>query len=449
MGLAKLVAPWFLRRAGHGEYLRYLQEAEALQWRSPQEIQQVQWQRLQRLLDHAREKVPYYSKLFATHQFRAGSFQSRADLSRIPVLTKTDIQQNEDALIAAGIDKATLTWRRSSGSTGKPTKIYLDTDRGNHSWAYNTRHNRWAGLDWGSRVGSMWGLPINPPDSEPSGLRGRWQGWMSHAMGIPREEYLNPYEYSDAEMQRFVERLVRFQPDVLLGYTNSLYFLAKYVHAAGVRGIHPRGIICGGEALHAEGRQLLESVFDSKVFLRYGSREADIIASECEHGRMHVNDDNLLVEVLTESGEAFGRVLVTDLWNFVMPLIRYDLEDVASWADGPCPCGRGLSILAGVEGRKSEMFRTQDGRTVSGLWFTSFMREIPELSRYQVHQTGYKTFRIRIVTDSDRPPEEILRPAIVQIKGRFGEDTAIQITREVEIRQVGTGKFRFLISDVR
>jgi phenylacetate-CoA ligase len=293
----------------------------------------------------------------------------------------------------------------------------------------------------------MWGLPFNPLDSEGSGLRRKWQSWMSLAMGNPREVYLNPYEYSDHEMRRFVERLVRFQPDVLLGYTNSLYFLAKHVQAAGIRSIRPRGIICGGEPLHPEGRLLLESVFHSKVFLRYGSREADIIASECQHGRMHVNDDNLLVELLTDPGEVFGKVLVTDLWNFAMPLIRYDLEDFASWADGTCPCGRGLSILAGIEGRRSEMFRTQDGRMVSGLWFTSFMREIPELKRYQVHQTGYRTFRIRIVTDPNLPPEEVLRPAISQIRSRFGEDTSIEIIRETEIKQVGTGKFRFLISD--
>lgn len=97
--------------------------------------------------------MPYYSRLFATHQIRARPLQGRADLSRIPVLTKSDIQQNEKQLLAEGTDKATLTWRKASGSTGQPTKVYLNADRANHSWAYNTRHNRWAGLQARQYVG--------------------------------------------------------------------------------------------------------------------------------------------------------------------------------------------------------------------------------------------------------------------------------------------------------
>ena len=148
-------------------------------------------------------------------------------------------------------------------------------------------------------------------------------------------------------MDQFAETLISFQPNILLGYSNSLYFLAKHFSENDIQGVHLRGIICGGETLTPEARKLLESVFKAKVFLRYGSREFDIIASECDHGGLHVNDDNLLVEVLKEPGKKTGRILVTDLNNYAMPLIRYDTEDIASTISGSCPCGRGLSLLGG------------------------------------------------------------------------------------------------------
>ena len=448
MNLVSIAAPVFLRRAGYGDFLRYLAEADAAQWKSGAEIQRLQWQRFHALLAHAAQRVPYYGETFAKHGITARSIETRADLQRVPLLTKSDVQAHGERMLTEGVDKATLTVRRSSGSTGKPTIVFVDRDRANRSWGFNTRHNRWAGLVWGCRLGSMWSeKPSRPPMS--GGFRGVKQRLMWRAMGNPREVHLNPYNYTDVQMQQFVERLAALRPNVLLGYSNSLYFLAQYVQATGVRDIRPRAIICGGESLDSEARRLLESAFTSKVYLRYGSRETDIIASECEQGRLHVNDDNLLVEVLAEPGQPYGRVVITDLWNYAMPLIRYEIGDFASPSEQTCPCGRGLSILAGVEGRSSEMFRTRDGRMVSGLWFTGVFREIPAVKRFQVRQTDYDAFHIRFTSDSNAAPDVLLADAFAKIRAQFGDASRITVVREDEIAQEGSGKFKFLISDVR
>jgi len=448
MNLASITAPVFLRRAGYGDFLRYLAEAEAVQWKSSGEIQQLQWQRFHAILAHAAQRVPYYRDVFAAHGITPGSIAAPADLQRVPLLTKSVVQTQNDLLLTEGVDKSTLTFRRSSGSTGKPTIVYVDKDRANRSWGFNTRHNRWAGLVWGCKLGSMWGgAPSQPVFAK--GLRGVRQRLMWRAMGNPREVHLNPYDYTDAQMQQFVEQLAVLRPDVLLGYANSLYFLAKHLQAAGIGGIRPRAIISGGESLDAEARRLLESVFASRVFLRYGSRETDIIASECEHGKLHVNDDNLLVEVLTDPGQPYGRVVITDLWNYAMPLIRYEIGDFASRSDQACACGRGLSVLAGVEGRSSEMFKTRDGRMVSGLWFNGVFREVPVVKRFQVRQTDYDAFHIRFTTDSSAAPDVLLADVFAKVRRQFGDSSRITVERTDEIVQEGSGKFRFLISDVR
>jgi phenylacetate-CoA ligase len=447
--LASLTAPYLLRRAGHTDYLRYLADDDATQWRPAPEIQALQWERFQRLLSHAARNVPFHRDRFARLGIRPESIARREDLSRIPTISKTDLRQHRDEMVADGVDAATLLTRTSSGSTGKPTLIYIDGDRANRSWAWNTRHNRWAGLDWGCRLASMGlGTRRDASGPAPTGVRGILRSWSARAMGYAREETLDPYNHTEADLRRFAERLVRFRPHVLMGYSNTMHSFARAVQAAGIRGIRPHGIICGGETLDADARQVIESAFDSRVFLRYGTREVDIIASECEQGTLHVADDNLLVEVLAEPGERVGRVVVTDLWNYAMPIVWYDLEDVVSLADEPCSCGRGLSVLAGVEGRRTELFRTVDGRLVSGLWFTVLMRNKPGLSRYQIRQTAPQAFHIRVVTDGIVRTEDMLGSVVTEIQARFGRETTVVITRESEIPQVGDGKFRYLVSDV-
>jgi phenylacetate-CoA ligase len=132
-----------------------------------------------------------------------------------------------------------------------------------------------------------------------------------------------------------------------------------------------------------------------------------------------------------------------------MPLIRYEIGDFASPSDQACPCGRGLSILSGVEGRSSEMFRTRDGRMVSGLWFTGVFREIPAVKRFQVRQTDYDAFHVRYTTDSSVAPDILLADMFAKVRDQFGAASRITVVREDEIAPEGSGKFRFLISDVR
>lgn len=446
MKLVHLTAPWFFRRGGCGDFIRYLEETERNQWKSPEEIHEIQWEKTKQILLHASRKVPYYRSLFQ----RTGldpQLTKREEFSRIPLLTKEIIRDNEDAFFSEGTVKEKLVLKQSSGSTGVPTKIYLDHDRAMHSWAYNLRHNRWAGLDWGCRVGSLWGGPDHqPPEAKLQG-RSLREIMIDYLAGNIREVYLNPFHHSEAEIDHFIRKLRVFRPQILLGYSNSLYFLAQYFRDNRVKGIHPRGIICGGETLLPEARELLQQVFCCKVFLRYGTREADIIASECEEGRLHLNDDNLLIEVHGEPGDSQGSVLMTDLNNRVMPLIRYDLGDIAELDSRKCPCGRGLSVLKSIQGRKSELFKTRDGRRISGLWFNKLARSIQSVRKYQLRQKDYEHFEVLLAVDSP-PSQAEIDHFRQEIQGVFGESCVINIQYVDDIPKAGSGKFHFLISDV-
>src|SRR5262249_37736012 len=132
-------------------------------------------------------------------------------------------------------------------------------------------------------------------------------------------------------------------------------------------------IVTSAEVLTEADRTLVEQTFGCPVFNRYGSREVSVIATECEcRTGLHVMAEGLLVEVVRGEAHArpgeLGAILVTDLLNYGMPMIRYHIGDTGSWADGACPCGRGLPRLASVAGRVSDFVVGADGRVVAGLW---------------------------------------------------------------------------------
>jgi phenylacetate-CoA ligase len=162
------------------------------------------------------------------------------------------------------------------------------------------------------------------------------------------------------------------KPHCIIAYTQALAAFARWVNDRGLRDWPDVHVLCGAEALLPHDRSPIIQAFGPRIFETYGARETMLIASECEiHEGMHVTDENLLVEIARggrplPAGEA-GDVLVTDLHNYGMPLIRYANGDIARMAEGLCACGRGLRKLARVEGRRSDMLRDANGDPVPGI----------------------------------------------------------------------------------
>jgi phenylacetate-CoA ligase len=161
--------------------------------------------------------------------------------------------------------------------------------------------------------------------------------------------------------------------------------------------------------LSIEDRRLLEEVFGCPVFDRYGCREVSVIASECPaHSGLHVNAECLYLEIETPEGRArdgeVGSVLVTDLLNRAMPLIRYRIGDLGAWATGECPCGRGLPRLAALHGRSTDFLVGSDGRLVSGVFLATYVvANRPSLGQVQIRQerAGAVVYRVRPGRDFD------------------------------------------------
>jgi aspartate 1-decarboxylase len=171
-------------------------------------------------------------------------------------------------------------------------------------------------------------------------------------------------------MRGYAANLKRFRPSVITGYPSALTAFSRFCRDTGLDLPSPRAVVTGGERLFAHQRAMIEGVFGAGVYERYGSRRFSIVAHECpEHRGLHIFSDLYHVEVIHESGRPAGKgetgeLVITDLSNLYMPLIRYRTGDLAVQGGSGCPCGRNLPMLERLEERFDESMVAQEGKIV-------------------------------------------------------------------------------------
>jgi phenylacetate-CoA ligase len=204
-------------------------------------------------------------------------------------------------------------------------------------------------------------------------------------------------------MQEYAEALSAFRPVQIQAYAESAYQLARFCASHALKVARPRAIMSSACTLHPHLRETIETVFGAPVFNRYGSREVGDVACECaEHRGLHVPPLTHHVEILRpdlspcEPGET-GEIVVTQLTNAVMPLIRYRIGDMGYWSTEPCGCGRHWPLLGGVTGRSADVLRRRDGGLVDGNYFPHLFKDKVWVESFQVVQEEYEKVKIKIV----------------------------------------------------
>lgn len=423
--------------------LRYLDELERSQYWSREVLIDQQWTLFRAMVTHAFETCPYYRRKFRQVGLEPADLRSREHINSVPTITKEEIQEHRTELISTRYPVGSLIPDMTGGSTGSPMQFYYDRDRQDSRVAAMLRHNRWAGWDIGDRAAILWGAP---QDTRRSGkLRDSVRTWIQE-----RRLILDASALDDAAMARFARALARYQPKVLLAYANTLGLFARYVQAENIEGIRPRGIICSAEVLTEENRRLIEKAFACPVFNRYGSREFAMIASECEkHEGMHINAENLLIEALSEGRsctDADGELVITDLRNFAMPLIRYRIRDVGRLKQAACSCPRGLPLMDVSGGRVTDFLHATNGSKVSGVVIATYViTNIPGIKQIQFIQHDPGAVTIKLVKGHGWSAEA-MNELTERAHKYLGSDMRLQLEFRDQIPQEKSGKYRFSIS---
>lgn len=432
-----------MEKLKHNRIRANLAELLACERKTPEELRALQTVKLQRLLAHTVRHVSAYRSygdllpLIESDPVHA--------MARLPILTKADFRSRRDDFLADGADTSTLILNRSGGSTGQPVTFYMDR----HAVEYSEAA-RWRGLSWwGIRIGDpcvmVWGSPIELSRQQLRRYR-LYERLFKNRIVIPA------FDLNADQIGVYIDKMEAFRPDYLYVWPSTLELFIRLMRE---KGHQPRArlkaIVSTAETLHPHQRRLFEETFACPVVNEYGAREGGILAYECPEGRLHATVENSWIEVLDRStGEpaapgAPGKLVVTDLNNYVMPRLRYQLGDVIAASEERCPCGRGLPILQSLEGREDDTFVTTDGRYVNGQYFTNIARTLASIAQFQIVQTARDAVTLKLVDHPGLADADVqaFREAILQHMG----PVVLTVERLSEIPVSGSGKFRAAIRE--
>lgn len=419
-----------------GEFLPYYWRGyEERQWWSTCEIDAYQKKHFEKILKYSFLQSDYYKESFS------GSLSETLvkPIAELPTLSKVELINNLEKIRVDRIDlfKSVKT---TGGSTGEPVKILKNASALARERCATWRAYEWAGVSLSDRQVRFWGVPHS--------RRGRFKAEITDI--IANRKRISAFSINDDNLYKYYDSICKFKPKYLYGYVSVIEEFARFIKSNNL--MPPsclKSLITTSEVLTDYTRNFIENVFQCRVFNEYGCGEVGSIAHECEYGRMHVMADNLRVEIdSTRHGEA-GEVIVTDLFNFITPLIRYRVGDFATLSDEKCPCGRGLPVIKKIHGRAYDIIKTPGGTRIHPeaviYIFEGIQEKMPVFKQFQVIQTELNTILVNVVPN--RSWKESYGDALrKQLALAIGSEFRYEVNLVESLPRENSGKMRVVKS---
>jgi phenylacetate-CoA ligase len=419
------------------EYWKIL---ERNQWLKPESLVDFQQKRMRALLKHAYENVPYYHNIFNALGLHPSEISKLEDLKKLPILKKAPISSSANELTARNLSKREIVPRYTSGTTAAPLRFYTTNEGISWGTAAWLRAYSWGGYKLGDKHSVI--RAFSASELKNPSLR------IINLL-LRRNVLLNAYGVSTTSIQASARKMQTLRPQFLMGYSWGIHMLADYFMTEGIRPPQLQAIFTSAETTLPSRRIVIEKTFGCEVYDVYGSREFSTIASECErHSGYHIQSENVLLEFIKD-GESVGpgetgAILVTDLHNYAMPFIRYEIGDVGKICEDPCPCGRCLPLFESLEGRNYEFFVTSDGSILYLRDLDTVFEELP-VKMFQIIQRTLDDILINVVAAdgySEKDAEFIKR----NIAWNPRKTTNIEVRKVESIVSERSGKKPYLIN---
>ncbi|MGE0388427.1 MAG: phenylacetate--CoA ligase family protein [Gammaproteobacteria bacterium] len=431
-----------LPQGGGALVLSVLHQLEGTQWLAPERLLERQLEQLAVLLRHAFITTPYYKSRWA------GRYDPTAPLTsdrfaRLPLLARRDLQDRFAGLRSANPPAAhgAPEERRTSGSSGAPVRFLTAPITGVFWNAFTLRDHRWHRRDLGLK------LAVIRREVEDSDV-GNWgpatAGLLTTGRSVGRS--------ITADAASHLDWLARENPGYLYTYPSLVRELARLSIERGLRLPGLREVRTLAESLGPDDRALVREAWGVPLTDLYSASEAGTLALQCpEYDHYHVQSENVLLEVLDDSGApcapgGIGRVVITPLHNFAMPLVRYDIGDYAEVGE-PCPCGRGLPVLKRILGRVRNMLTTADGRRYWPVFGTRAIMDAAPVLQHQFVQKAYDLVEARLVVATPLSPaqESAFRD---RVQSQLPPGVRLAIAYCERIERSASGKFEDFVSEV-
>ena len=374
-------------------------QLERSQWLPAQDIEELQSRQLDALLAHVWNTVRWYHPRLRAAGIVPCEPVDRDAWQRLKLLTRRDLQDAGSLLHSNKVppEHGKASRKQTSGSTGEPVEV-LHSGLDQLMWqAITLRDHAWHERDLSGKLCAIRAGAKRTPD-------GTWhRGWGPPA-DLLFDTGLSAALPIDTDVAEQVRWLAERDPDYLLVYPTVLAAVVRRLEKDRVALPRLRQVRTIGEILPDATRDLCRDVLGVSVVDLYSSNEVGNIALQCpESDLFHLQSENLLVEILDANGApslpgGIGRVVITTLHGFAMPLLRYELRDYAE-VGPPCRCGRGLPTLRRIQGRVRNMLVTPQGEIRWPLVGFAGYREVAPVRQYQIAQLDRDHIEFRLVTD--------------------------------------------------
>ena len=422
------------RRRYGGNFKKQYREVKKTEFISKESASELQCERLGSLLKIANSSK-HYSKIFTELGMDVDSLNSFSALDNLPILKKDLLRGHEEDFYTSKT-KGALTFH-TSGSTGTPLNVKMSKSNFRLRMALLERQKNRFGVSHKSKHLTFVGKKITSPVGKTF--------WRYNVFG--NQMVMSVYDLSDCNKERYIGAIKKYNPEVVEGYPSALSVIAKWLEESNVK-LSVKCVFVTAETVDDSQLRVISQGFGAPVVNYYGSTEGATMITQCEHGRLHVDCESGIIEFVdefnkpTNPGE-ISRMLITSFTTEAMPLIRYDICDMAVWSDEICPCGRCGTVVKEIVGRIDDVFTTREKGKVGRL--STSLKLLPStVRRAQIHQYSEDNFELILEADAPISSEE-LDVVLKDLLDKLGTVT-INVKYMDKIPEGKNGKFRTQIN---
>lgn len=427
-------------------YLPYLKQLEKSQFYTRKEIEKIQTKKLKYLLDHAYNKIPYFNNIFKFNDLKPSDIRTIDDLEKIPMQKRKTIKNNLSELFSESSKKGKIMKDFTSGSTtGERLKIFRDQECINQSIAAEIRSYYWYNINYLHE--KFYYLIGADYDIE-------WEKKLGKKLKFlfSNTIKLSPIQLRTNAFENFLSKIEKYNRRVIYGTPTGICRMIKILNERDKK-INIDVVISTDSLLLKQQRKFIKDFFNCDVYEVYGTSEVWSVAFECpQHNGYHLTSENVIMEVVDDNGQRAnnaekGHILLTDLSNFVMPFIRYDIGDIGILSDETCHCGRNLHLIKPVYDqlvyRDSQYIVSLDNKKIFLPELSFIVDDFNKVSNFQIIQQKTKDINLIIVKEKnyDKEYEDYIKSKLLEKLG----NVSVFIDYVKDIQPDYNGKHKYLI----
>lgn len=412
------------------------------------DLEKMQLAKFKALFCYAYQYSPFYSQKYTEAGISPQDVNSIMDLKKIPFITKEEIRENIDRITPPDISVKLKLPVKTGGTTGVPMKLYWDKRKNNLMSALYFRTLEMNGCGIGAKTAWIWGIKKEDENMDFRN-QNKFKRWLKNST------WFNGFDMTPDSMTEFCNFSFKYKPELIIGYVSSLFEFSRFILDNNLEIYPPKTIWITAEPSTNEQRELIESAFNAPTFSQYGCSEILHLATEChKHEGLHIHADSRIIEITDEKGYPIpdgetGYMVLTDLENYVTPLIRYKNDDMGSKKKEPCSCGITLPMLEKVEGRVYNVFKLKSGKQIYGHMFSRiFFTYVDEIKQFQIHQTSTDKIRVYIVPGKITNRIALQEELLIAMKYHTNDEINYEFVWVNEIQKEKSGKLLYTKSDV-